>query len=603
MKKEKKNKTNIIRNFLYAVKMISKKDKLFVIESIICCIISSLVSFMYPYILKIAVSAIENGTDFKGLAIEVTLIIAIVCLLCIINTMLDKDQWRRQSKLSTIMVLDYNMASLKTDYEKFELPEAQDAFEKGMRALRVGCGVLGLTNNMFITISKVITFIIGCGLIFQINYLLIIIILVLSVFKLLLKSYNTKINKKNFYDKTPIVWRKISYTDNISRNLTIGKDLRIYEMDKFINAERDKAVSSYLKMYRNAEIKTNIVNGIINVLKILDELALYFFMIYQVVNGEMEIANFTFLVSIIRQMTNSLMTIINKYSNNLSHSLQINDYREFMKMDLSVNDSLISLEADEVEVEFRNVSYSYYMQEGETLKNLSFKIKKGERIALVGDNGAGKTTLVKLLCGFYHPTSGEILINGVNIEKIKRSSLQKLIAPVFQDTMHYAISILENISMKEKDTTSLETIKGALKLVDLEDRINNLPNGLDTIITRDLDDNGIELSGGESQKLAIARAIYKNAPMIVLDEPTSALDALAEYNLYNNFNKIIKHHSAIFISHRLSSTRFCDRIFYLNDGMLKEVGTHKQLMSYESEYKKLFDMQAEYYKGGKSNED
>ena len=230
------------------------------------------------------------------------------------------------------------------------------------------------------------------------------------------------------------------------------------------------------------------------------------------------------------------------------------------------------------------------------MKNLSFKIHKGERIALVGHNGAGKTTLIKLICGFYHPTEGEILINGVNIDEIDRESLIKLIAPVFQDSNHYAVSIKENVAMETVGCIDEEKLYNALNLVGLTKKIKELKNGVNTIITRDMDDTGVELSGGESQKLSIARAIYKDAPFVILDEPTSALDPLAEYDLYINLNKIINNHSAIFISHRLSSTKFCDRIFYLEKGELLEVGTHEELMSIDSEYKKLFNMQAEYYK-------
>ena len=235
------------------------------------------------------------------------------------------------------------------------------------------------------------------------------------------------------------------------------------------------------------------------------------------------------------------------------------------------------------------------------INNISFKISKGEKVALVGNNGAGKTTLIKLICGFYHPTKGEILINGINIKNIDRDCLIKLVAPVFQDTNHYAVSIRENIAMESADAIDENKIINAIKLVGLEEKINILENGLDTVITRDMDENGVELSGGENQKLAIARAIYKDAPLIILDEPTSALDPLAEYNLYMNLNSIINNHTAIFISHRLSSTRFCDRILFLKDGELIEMGTHNQLMNSDSEYKKLFDMQAEYYKEEKES--
>lgn len=589
-------KPNIIKNFFYSLGKIYKVDKVYVFETIVYTIISSLVVFMYPYILKIAIEAIEQNLEFKELIIKVLVIVIIVLILVFINQVCWRDKFYRARKLSAIFTREYHLESLKTDYEKFELPESQDAFEKGSRALGVRSGFIGLYTNMFTTISKIITFIIGCGIILRVSFWLIGIIVLLAILKLFLMSYNTKKEKSNFHDKTPGLWRKINYTDNISKNLSIGKDLRIYEMDKFIDMERQKTIDEYMRLYKKEEIRSNFINIVIESLNILDEIALYAFMIYEVINHNMSIADFTFIISAIRTLSSSLTAIISIYSNNLSQSLQVNDYRKFMMMDLSFDGNTNPFDWNEVEIEFKNVSYSYYMQEGYTLKNLSFKIHKGERIALVGHNGAGKTTLIKLICGFYHTTEGEILINGVNIDEIDRESLIKLIAPVFQDSNHYAVSIKENVAMETVGCIDEEKLYNALNLVGLTKKIKELKNGVNTIITRDMDDTGVELSGGESQKLSIARAIYKDAPFVILDEPTSALDPLAEYDLYINLNKIINNHSAIFISHRLSSTKFCDRIFYLEKGELLEVGTHEELMSIDSEYKKLFNMQAEYYK-------
>lgn len=592
-------KPNIIRNFFYSLKKIYKVDKIYVIETIVYTVISALIVFMYPYILKIAIEAIEQNLSFKELIIKVLAIVIIVLILVFINQACWRDKAYRARKLSVIFTREYHLESLKTDYEKFELPESQDAFEKGSRALGVRSGFIGLYTNMFTTISKIITFIIGCGIILRVSFWLIGIIVLLAILKLFLMSYNTKKEKSNFHDKTPGLWRKINYTDNISKNLSIGKDLRIYEMDKFIDMERQKTIDEYMRLYKKEEIRSNVINIVIEILNILDEIVLYAFMIYEVINYNMSIADFTFIIAAIRTLSSSLTIIINNYSNNLSQSLQVNDYREFMMMDLAFNGNTRPFSWDEVEIEFKNVSYSYYMQEGFTLKNLSFKIHKGERIAIVGHNGAGKTTLIKLICGFYHPTEGEILINGVNINEIDRESLIKLIAPVFQDSNHYAVSIKENVAMETIGNIDEEKLYNALELAGLTKKVKELKNGIDTIITRDMDDTGVELSGGESQKLSIARAIYKDAPFVILDEPTSALDPLAEYELYINLNKIINKNSAIFISHRLSSTKFCDRIFYLEKGELIEVGTHEELMSIDSEYKKLFNMQAEYYKEAK----
>ena len=533
------NKPNIIKNFFYSLKKIYKADKIFFFETMVHTIISALVVYMYPYILKIAIEAIEQKLSFKELILKVFIIVVSVLVLVFINQTSRRDASYRARKLSALFTRDYHLNSLKTDYEKFELPESQDAFEKGSRALGTRSGFIGLYTNMFTTISKVITFIIGCGIILRVSIWLIVIIVILAILKLLLTTYNTKKEKTNFYDKTPGLWRKISYTNNISKNLTIGKDLRIYEMNKFIDMERQKTIDEYMKLYKKEEIRSNIISTIIECLHVLDEIALYAFMVYEVINHNMSVADFTFIIAAIRTLSNSLTVIINNYSNNLSYSLQVNDYRKFFKMDLSFNFETKPLVADEVEIEFKNVSYSYYMQEGETLKNISFKIRKGERIALVGHNGAGKTTLIKLICGFYHPTKGEILINGININEIDRESLIKLIAPVFQDSNHYAVSIKENIAMEADGNIDDAKLYSAINLAGLTQKVNDLKEGADTLITRDMDDTGVELSGGESQKLSIARAIYKNAPFVILDEPTSALDPIAESELYINLNKII----------------------------------------------------------------
>ncbi len=590
------DKPNIIKNFFYSLKKIYKIDKLYVFETIIHTVISALVTFMYPYILKISIESIEQNLSFKELILKVFIVTVSVMILVFINQVCLRETSYRAQKLSALFTREFHLNSLKTDYEKFEQPESQDAFEKGSRALGRRSGFIGLYTNMFTTISKVITFIISCGIILRVSIWLIVIIVILAILKLLLTNYNTKKQKTNFHDKSPSIWRKISYTNIISRNLSIGKDLRIYEMDKFIDMERQKTIDEYMKLYKKEEIRSSILSTIINIINILDEVALYSFMIYEVINNNMGIADFTFIIASIRTLSRSLTVIINNFSNDLSYSLQINDYRKFETLDLAFNGDTKNLVADDVEIEFKNVSYSYYMQEGYTLKNISFKINKGERIALVGHNGAGKTTLIKLICGFYHPTKGEILINGININEIDRESLIKLIAPVFQDSNHYAVSIKENVAMETIENVDDEKLYMALSLAGLTKKIESLKNGVDTIITRDMDDTGIELSGGESQKLSIARAIYKNAPFVILDEPTSALDAIAESELYMNLNKIINNHSAIFISHRLSSTKFCDRIFFLEKGELLEEGTHEELMKIDSEYKKLFNMQAEYYK-------
>ncbi len=248
----------------------------------------------------------------------------------------------------------------------------------------------------------------------------------------------------------------------------------------------------------------------------------------------------------------------------------------------------------ELTVEFRNVSFKYPGTDNLILKNLSITISPGETLSIVGINGAGKTTFVKLLCRLYEPTEGEIFVNGVPINKIPLEKYYELLGVVFQDFKLFSFSARENITLSTDWND--EKLEDSIKRSGLTEKIASLDKGIETSVSKDFDDFGIEFSGGEGQKLAIARALYKNTPLIILDEPTSALDPIAEYEIYNRFHQLTRGKSTIYISHRLSSTRFTDRIAVFSDGSLTECGNHEELMNIENGiYKNMFEMQARYY--------
>lgn len=227
---------------------------------------------------------------------------------------------------------------------------------------------------------------------------------------------------------------------------------------------------------------------------------------------------------------------------------------------------------------------------------MSLRLTAGEKLAIVGLNGAGKSTFVKLLCRLYEPTEGTIYLNGKDIRTYPLADYFHLIAPVFQEDESFAFSIAQNVSMKEEKEQNREQIAKSLLEADLKEKIDELTNGIDTSLYKNLDDNGIDLSGGQKQKLMLARALYKNAPVVVLDEPTAALDALAEKKSYENFDKFAAGRTTVYISHRLSSTRFCDHIAMFEAGRLAEYGTHEELLQKGGKYANLFEVQAQYYK-------
>ena len=249
--------------------------------------------------------------------------------------------------------------------------------------------------------------------------------------------------------------------------------------------------------------------------------------------------------------------------------------------------------SSEIEIIFKDVSFKYPGSENYALKGINLTIHNGEHLAIVGRNGSGKTTLIKLLCRFYDVTSGEIIINGINVKEYSKESLMKFYSVVFQDFKIFAIPLSENISAdKEYDREKLYL---CLEQVNIKDKVEKMSDRENTYLYKNINKKGVDISGGEAQKIAIARALYKNSPLVILDEPTSALDPVAENEIYSRFNSFTENKTAIYISHRLSSCIFCDRIAVFDKANLVEEGTHEELLSYGGKYSELWHAQASYY--------
>ncbi|MDE6746822.1 MAG: ABC transporter ATP-binding protein/permease, partial [Oscillospiraceae bacterium] len=248
---------------------------------------------------------------------------------------------------------------------------------------------------------------------------------------------------------------------------------------------------------------------------------------------------------------------------------------------------------NEYEFEFKHVWFKYPNSEQYALRDVNLKWKIGEKMALVGKNGCGKSTLVKLLCRLYDPTEGEITLNGIDIKKYKYEDYMALFSVVFQDSELFSFSIAENVA--SSDEYDPELVTDCVTRAGLGERLKEMENGIETCLYKDFDEHGVEISGGEAQKLCLARAIYKGAPFIVLDEPTASLDPISEHDIYTKFNGIVGTRTAVYISHRLSSCRFCDEITVMEDGTVAERGTHESLIEADGVYKALWEAQAEYY--------
>lgn len=283
-------------------------------------------------------------------------------------------------------------------------------------------------------------------------------------------------------------------------------------------------------------------------------------------------------------------------------ALQLSDFREYLEIQGEFNhgEGIEKPIGRPLSIEFKNVSYKYPKGEKNVIDNVSFEIKAGEKIALVGLNGAGKTTLTMLMGGLILPNEGEILIDGHGLLEYNRDDLISLFSVVPQYYTILPLSIAENIALEEKEYIDYDKLDKVIEIAGLTQKIVSLSEGANTPLSKEFDNNAVDFSGGEMQRLLLARAVYRNSPILILDEPTAALDPIAEDEIYKKYNQIAKNTTSIFISHRLASTRFCDRIFLLDNNKLAEVGTHDELMKLDGKYKELFDIQSQYYKEGES---
>ena len=331
-----------------------------------------------------------------------------------------------------------------------------------------------------------------------------------------------------------------------------------------------------------------------SILWVARDAASYLYLGIMVITGGISIPIFTQMLSVGFTFHDSMSNLLNNVQQIVKRTGYAYEYVKFMRYPAAIVKGDRHVENKPHTIEFRNVSFTYPNTDVKVLDGVSLTLRQGEHLSVVGLNGAGKTTYVKLLCRLYDPTDGEILLDGVNIKEYDYEEYMSVFSPVFQDFKLFAFTVRENIAL-DSDCTEKE-LDTLTEQVGLQEKINTLENGTDTILFKAFDENGIEPSGGEQQKIAIARALFKKAPVVILDEPTAALDPVAEYDIYRQFNDLVGGKTAIYISHRLSSCKFCDNIAVFSGGRIAEYGTHDELMAAGGTYRELFDMQAEFYR-------
>lgn len=496
------------------------------------------------------------------------------------------------------------LKEMKMDFALWEKPDFLSEISRLYHAFSSNeQGLEGSYHRILKLGGEVVSFLILGGLLFFLSPI-IFFLSFLGIFifvKLKILSANYKHKRVDTLNK---LVRRLNAYNREGTDFRHGKDLRLYSFkDRFLKAYKP-ILETYINYYRQYTKPEAYIAPITAFTIVGIEALAYYYLTDKLINREITLG----LLSLFISGVSLFIVKVNEIALSLSfineEMMYFQDGIDFIEADLnSKSGTEIIEEVETLSIEFKDVSFSYPGHDKLVLENLSFKIEGGERISLVGINGAGKSTVVKLITGLLKPTSGKIYINGIDSEEIDIKSRFDAFSVVLQEVEPLAMSIAENVSAKIEDIDR-EKVSKCLDLVGLYEKINRLDKGIDTQMTKVIHDDGTLFSGGENQKLAIARALYKEtSKVLIMDEPTASLDALAEEKIYKAIDKIVGDKTLIFISHRLASTKFCDKIALLDGGFIREYGSHEELMAMNGLYKNMYETQGKYYKAGDRNND
>ena len=593
------NKYSILNNLKYVLNGMHKYGKNLLLVQILGVIVDGLELFLVPVLVKFVIQYIEDQRDIRDI---LTLIGIYALVFIIINVsqglILNQSEWKMRFVLIRFKrELMATMLSMK--YANMENSEVLDEHEKIRNVMNnKDAGIEGMMNSSVRCGKFIIQMVIAAVLISRLSIWLTLTISIILFLASIPIDNAKKKDKEKVWDALGPYWRRHFNLGFLTQNFMAAKEIRLYSMKEWIYRKYlsvNKDIQEKYIISRNIWHKCHFI---VKILEFVQEIVLYLFLLYAVYKGNMTIADFTLYISSVHIFSKAVNDFMNEFADIKKQSLDVADFRGFIDLYSTDDSGVIEKNESKPLLKFSNVTFGYEGQTVNALDEINIEIPYGQRLAVVGLNGAGKTTFIKLLCGLYKPSSGTIYIANKNAESLKDSKRFGLFAPVFQNIEVYPFTVAENISMKALENTDINRVNECLKMCGLYNKIQSLRYKEKTQMLNVIDEKGVDLSGGEKQKLALARALYKDSPIIILDEPTSALDPLAEEQVYKSFDKLIGNKTGIYISHRLSSTKFCDKIAVFSNGKIVEYGTHEELMSLQGEYYNIFEAQAQYYREG-----
>lgn len=583
-----------MENFKRVFHTILKHDKSLFFLFLLYTLISSIVPFIPIFSIKFIIDIAEKNLDINTSIYKILILTGISLFVLLIHKILSVVCDNKFLKVKVIFEKDLYKKMMQIKYEKLDTPQTQDLFFKANKAIQTQqYGFEAYIRSLFSIISKIITFLGLIVILIMFDYFILLYLLLTTI---ILFYISLHISKKNndLWNKNASLSREKEYYFNVSVDFNYGKDLLFYNFGSLFM----KKISFLSKEIRNntnkIEKKLLVYDLLVFIVQLFRDVLIYLFLIINLYKSLISVSDFSLLLNSSLSFSVWLLSCINCIIAIKNQKIYIDDY--FFFIDEKNDNKLGNIKIKQIEtIEFKDVCFHYPNNNLMVLNHLDLKLIKGKKYGLVGINGSGKTTLIKLLLNFYQPSSGEILINGINLNSIDMDNYYDLISSMFQEINLFNLPIKNNVSLDENPCE--KKVWEVLNKVGLDEKIKQYPNNINTDYSKYFNENGIELSGGEIQKLLIARCLYKTqANLIIFDEPTSAIDPIAEKEIYDLLNKLINNNGILItISHRMASMQSCDYIYVLENGRTLEQGDFSTLIKQEKTFNHLYNMQKQYY--------
>ena len=613
MKTDKKSndlnvkKYSVIKNIIYCLKCTVNHYPWLILWCTFAVLLNVALPVLTMYLPKIVIDEITLGDSAKKLIVIVLSFTLSIAILMGIKRFVERFIYHHKYKMNSFYMRRIANKGMTTDYSNQEKEHFRQLQSESFGSCNGQNSYLTQIYDTSVALfSNILGFVVYLGILTKLNIVVVIFLIVTTLISYFLNKQIIKWAGDNNKEKINYQ-QKTNYINGVSGDIKSAKDIRLYGMAVWLEKVYNiniKGLSSWYKRYTSKILKTAIFDGCLSLLR---EGVAYAYLLYLILNGQISVANFVLYFGVITGFSIWLSGILGQINMLNRISLSINYLRAYLEYPENYKkqggkDAVGISEFPKI-IELKNVNYRYEGAEGYALNNISMIISPAEHLAVVGLNGAGKTTLVKLICGLCDPTDGVVLYDNVDVREYDRQSYYKLFSAVFQQFSILPVTLEEIIAESISENVNTQKVECCLKQSGLWDKIVALSNGTKSNFSKAIYDDGVEFSGGEIQKLLLSRALYKDAPVMILDEPTAALDPISESRLYETYNAMMKERSTVFISHRLASTRFCNRILLIENGSICEEGTHESLLTHKGKYYDLFETQAKYYRENPKSEE